>query len=149
MSDFNISGLDWFIAGLKGKLPVVRVGILNDSPRGSGKEPTNATVGIAHEFGTSKLPQRSFLRMPISERLMKELESKKAFDKNVLAQVVKNKTIEPWMKKVAVAAEAVVAEAFDTGGFGKWKPSNMSRKKVHQTLVETQQLRNSISSVVK
>ncbi len=53
------------------------------------------------------------------------------------------------VKKVAVVAEGIVAEAFDTGGFGQWPPSDMTHKKVHQTLVETQQLRNSITSEVK
>ena len=110
---------------------------------------TNASIGALHEFGSSTLPQRSFLRVPISTRLKKELEKSGAFNPDQLAKVLKEKSVIPWLKKIAVIGEKIVSDAFDTGGFGAWKPSNMSRKQVKQTLVETQQLRNSITSEVK
>jgi phage gpG-like protein len=69
-------------------------------------------------------------------------------DKDVLNDVLKSGTFTPWLKKVAVLAEGIVADAFASGGFGKWPPSDMTHKKNHQTLVETQQLRNSITSEV-
>ncbi len=52
------------------------------------------------------------------------------------------------MKRIAIVALDVVLGAFATGGYGKWKPSNMEHKKVHMTLVETQQLRNSVTEEV-
>lgn len=151
-------GLDKIIKALGVKAPKARVGILgDDSIRGAGEGntqkkqsgPTNAEIGAAHEYGTSELPQRSFLRVPISEHLAKRLEQAGLTDKDTLKQVIAQGSLLPWLKKVAIEAEGIVAEAFDTGGFGKWKPSNMDNKKNHQTLVETQQLRNSITSEVK
>lgn len=148
--NLKIDGLQKVLKALKVKPPVARVGILgNNALRSDGKGgPNNATIGSWHEFGTSKLPVRSFLRVPISEKLQKELEKSGAFTPEALSQVVKQKTLRPWVEKMAIVAEGIVADAFDTGGFGAWKPSDMQHKKVKQTLVETQQLRNSITSEV-
>lgn len=110
---------------------------------------TNAAVGAAHEFGTSKLPQRSFLRVPLGDNLPKRVEEAGLLDRNVVMDVIKTKTVVPWLKKVMILCEDIVLGAFDSGGYGKWKPSNMTNKKNKQTLVETQQLRNSITSEVK
>lgn len=158
----NFKGLENFIKALKGKPPVARVGILGGSPRKAEmsftqvkrletKPPStlsNATVGTFHEFGTDTLPQRSFLRVPIAENLQKKAESSGAFDKDTLAEIIKTGSLIEWTKKLGIIGESIVMEAFDTGGFGKWRPSNMNHKTNHQTLVETQQLRNSITSDV-
>lgn len=161
MSDsvqLKTSGLDKIMKALGGKPPKAKVGILGDKvTRGAGDNdttkkqegPTNAEIGAAHEFGTSKLPQRSFLRIPISENLAKRMDKAGLTDKDTLKQVVATGSVGPWLKKVAVLAESIVIDAFDSGGFGKWKPSNMDDKKNRQTLVETGQLRNSITSVVE
>lgn len=149
----NVNGLDKLLKALKGKLPVARVGILGESVvRGSGtaeKSPTNAQIGAWHEFGTSRTPVRSFLRLPIATFIQKRMESSGLFTKEELKKVTDQGSLIPWLRKIGILAEAIVAEGFDTGGFGSWIPSNMKRKKNHQTLVETQQLRNSITSDVK
>lgn len=107
---------------------------------------TNAAIGALHEFGSEKLPIRSFLRMPINDQLQKFLEKSGAFDKTVLEEIVKSGSIYAWMVRVGIVAEQVVLEAFNTGGFGKWEASQMDHKQTKQTLVETQQLRNAITS---
>lgn len=141
-------GLKQLLKAMKGTIPVARVGVLG----GNGNRTdavTNADVGAAHEFGTDKLPVRSFLREPITDNLNKRLQEAGAFDKQNLNEVIRIGSLLPWLQKVAVVANGIVLEAFDTGGFGKWKPSDFSKKKNHQTLVETQQLRNSITWDVK
>lgn len=130
-------------------VPNVRIGIMADRSARTEGGKTNAQVGAAHEYGTSTLPQRSFLRMPISEKLEGYLENSGAFAPEVLNEVVRTGDSKPWMLKVASTAEQVVADAFATGGFGQWKPSDMRYKENQQTLVETQQLRNAITSEVK
>lgn len=146
---FEVKGLDSVVKALK-NVPSLRVGILGDSARTGDHEQglTNAQVGAAHEFGTSRLPVRSFLRMPITMLLESRMEQSGAFDKDALAKVVETKSALPWIKKIGVLAEGLVLESFDTGGFGTWIPSNMRFKKVHQTLVESGQLRNSVSHEV-
>lgn len=155
----EVKGLDALIKVLKSKVPETKVGILGQkasrgisfpkNPKTKVPNLNNAEVGAFHEFGTSKVPQRSFLRVPIAENLDKRMESSGFLTKEVFEETLKSGTIVPYMKKLGILCEGIVREAFDTSGFGKWKPSNMDQKKVKQTLVETQQLRNSITSEVK
>lgn len=149
-SDFDTKNLDKLVRALKkGAKASVKIGIFGDNaPRQDG-ELNNATIGAFHEFGTSTLPQRSFLRMPINSYLGKELEQNGALDEATLKDVVRGNNIKPWLDKVAITAEGVVQDAFDSGGFGTWQPSDMSGKKNQQTLVETAQLRNSITTKVE
>jgi hypothetical protein len=144
--ELSTKGLDKLLKSLKADI-VVKVGILQNEPRQSGKK-SNATIGAAHEFGTSTLPQRSFLRAPISEHLEKRLQAAGLFKQSTINEIVRSGSMVEVFQKIGFIAEAIVADAFDTGGFGRWKPSDMSRKTNHQTLVETQQLRNSITSEV-
>jgi hypothetical protein len=53
------------------------------------------------------------------------------------------------MIHIGETAEKIIQDGFTSCGFGKWKPSDMTHKKVAMTLVETQQLMESISSEVK
>lgn len=147
----NIRGLNQILKALKVRPPVARVGILGDKNSRTGKSNSNATVGAAHEFGTSKMPRRSFLREPLTDHLNSEIESSGALDKDVLAQVIKEGTTLPWIKKIALLAEKVVLEGFSTGGYGKWAPWKTPGyvSNTGQILVDTQQLRNSITSEVK
>lgn len=147
--ELNTKGLDQLLKSFRNP-PSIRIGILGTKTNRSGKgATTNATVGAAHEFGTEKLPVRSFLRIPLTDQLDNYLEKAGAFDETVLKDVVRSGSLVEFAKKIATVAERVVLDAFDTSGFGKWQPSNMAHKKVQQTLVETQQLRNSITSEVK
>lgn len=147
--ELNTRQLDKLVRLLKrGSLAGVKIGIFGShASRSDGK--SNAEIGMYHEFGTSTLPQRSFLRVPIATHLGAELQSSGAFDKNALKQVMDQGSITPWLKLVAAVAEKIVSDAFDTGGDGKWPPSDMTHKKNAQTLVETTQLRNSITTEIK
>lgn len=146
--EIDTRGLDQFIRALK-SVPKSRVGILGEkNARDSKGGETNASIGARHEFGKGK-KLRSFLRMPLTNYLQKYLDKSDAFDKETLSKVIAEGSLIPWLKKVALTAENVVGDAFKTGGFGEWFPSNMKYKKVQMTLVETQQLRNSITSEVK
>lgn len=160
MSDaytINTKGLDQILKALKGKMPQARVGILGGkavrNAQGGNKTPSNAEVGAVHEYGAPArgIPARSFLREPISDNLDKEIEKSGALDKEVLKQVIKDGSTLPWMKKIAVLAEGIVAEAFDSGGFGKWKQWKNPNytNNAGQLLVDTKQLRDSITSEVK
>lgn len=146
---FDTKNLEKIIRALKkGGNAGVKIGIFGKNAARQGSDLNNATIGAFHEFGTIHVPKRSFLKMPITERLKPELEKSGAFDEATIKEVVKLGTIKPWLDKVAITAEAVVMDAFDTGGFGKWTPSDMTHKQNQQTLVETQQLRNSITTEV-
>lgn len=148
----DTKNMDAIIKSLKGELPRARVGILSNKANRTTVGPNNPTIGAAHEFGTSTgIPQRSFLRVPISEHLQKSMEKSGAFTKEALKEVVRQKSVIPWVKTVAALAEDIVTEAFASGGFGKWpawKNPNYENN-TGQLLKNTQQLSRSISSEVK
>lgn len=145
--ELDTRGLDAIIKSLK-NVPTAKIGILGDkNSRKNGN--SNATIGARHEFGGAKTPIRSFLRMPLIEMMQKNIDSSNLFTEEAFKRVLKEGSILEWVKKLAILGEKCVLDAFDTGGYGKWKPSNMMFKTNHQTLVETRQLRESISSEVK
>lgn len=143
-------GLDQLLKALKAKPPVARVGILGDKNARNDKT-TNAAVGAAHEYGTVHLPQRSFLRVPLTDNLGKAIEDSGQLNKEVMAEVLKVGSVVPWLKKVAVLAEGIVQGAFDSRGYGKWQgyKNQNYENNTGLMLVDTQQLRRSITSEVK
>lgn len=147
--EFDDKKLKQLIKAFKGKAPVARVGILGKKSARTDDELNNASIGAAHEFGTEKLPVRSFLRMPLTEKINGELQKAGAFKQDTLKKVIAEGSLRAWVAAVGVIGEKIVKEAFATGGFGRWKPTvNMAKKKVQMTLVESTQLRESISSEV-
>ncbi|MGH9678182.1 MAG: hypothetical protein ACRD36_13845, partial [Candidatus Acidiferrum sp.] len=110
----------------------------------------NAEIGVIHEFGSegAHIPPRSFLRMPMEEKrreLMKSFQtatSKAAMDSGRYREV---------FRILGVHAEAIVQEAFATGGFGHWpalQPSTIAAKGSSAILIDTKKLRQSITSDV-
>lgn len=145
--EFDFSKLDSLIKNLKTNKTTVKVGILGAK---NARDDTvgNATIGAAHEFGTVDLPQRSFLRMPITEQLPKELEKAGVVTQKDIEGIIKENGIRNFAKKIGILAVATVLKAFDSGGFGTWKElskATLAKKKVKQILVETHQLRDSIT----
>lgn len=150
----NTKGLDQLIKALKNDVSRVRVGVLGSKSArmgGGATSATNASIGAIHEFGTSHIPMRSFLRMPLSDFLQTYLDKAGAFNKAEIKDVIKQGSVIPWLQKVAIVAERIVSDAFATGGFGKWPGWKTPgyRNNDNRLLVDTRQLRDSISSEVK
>lgn len=146
----NTDVMDKLIRAFGAQMPVARIGILGKAAARTDGVKTNAEVGAAHEFGTSAVPRRSFLRLPLTMKLNEEIERAGGYDNTALAQVIKDRSIKTWMKKVAALAERIVLEAFATDGFGQWPRWKAAYKsKTGSMLQDTTQLRNSISSEVK
>jgi hypothetical protein len=139
-----------FIRTLKKPMGKVQIGILGD--KNSRKEGANgnAEIGAVHEFGSIArgIPKRSFLRMPLETKFKSAL-SNLPVDKNGVLEIIKEQSAIVLLMKLGALGKAIILNAFDTRGFGNWKPSNMKYKKVKQTLVESQQLRNSINFRIK
>jgi hypothetical protein len=142
-------GLKTLIALLKDKTPTVKVGVLGGKNLRKDGVETNAQIGLKHEFGKEGMPVRSFLRMPLIEKLNKTLQKSNALDIKTIKKVIEEKSFFNFIQKIGIVSVAIIDDAFHTGGFGKWKPSKMEYKTNHQTLVETQQLRESIDYEVK
>jgi len=124
--------LDKFLKKLSANIPDIKVGILGENAKRSNGESNNADIGAKHEFGYDGMPVRSFLRMPLQEELPRNLE-KMDFEKL---------DPEDMAHKIGQAAVTTVHQAFDSGGFGEWKPSKKSSGK---TLIDSGQLMKSIN----
>lgn len=143
----NTKVLESLIKALKENNYVTRVGILGGKDARTGASNSNATIGAAHEFGTTKIPRRSFLRMPLENQFSKELEKAGLMNEKDINQIIKDTSMLSFAKKIGGIAVATILKAFDTAGFGTWKPlkdETMEKKKVKQILVESHQLRDSI-----
>lgn len=127
----------------------IKIGILGNKNSRNDKN-TNASIGLQHEFGSASknIPERSFLRMPLKEKMPKRLLE---IGKQVMIGISKNNAML-FLKKLGVLGEEIIQQAFDTGGFGKW--ANLSERTIKEKgfdtkLVERTQLRKSITSEVK
>lgn len=145
----NTRGIDKLLSSFKGKQPYARVGILGlDNARSLGGL-TNSELGLIHEFGAParKIPPRSFLRVPLTEKLMKALEASNAFTEEAFKNVMETGSLRPWIEKLGIVGEAVVLGGFATQGYGNWtKWKNPTYKNnTGMILQDTTHLRQSIT----
>lgn len=147
--EFNSKGFDKLLKTLEESPPMAKLGVLGDGGGRSEDGDDNAAILLKHEFGSGKLPIRSVLRVPIILNLEKYVEKSGFFNMDLLKECVDMRSLKLMVAKLGIVGEQIVADAFKTRGFGQWKESNMAFKKNHETLVETGQLRTSITSVVE
>lgn len=146
MAELHTADLLKFVKALKARPLTLQVGVLGSANGRSDSNTENATIGAVHEFGTSTIPMRSFLRMPLSLYFSKRVDNSQAFDKDALKKIVSESSLNVWMDKLGKEAVGLVTEAFETNGFGNW-PAD---KEPHgEILVRTGQLKNSIGYEVK
>lgn len=152
MTKYDNAKLKAVIKILKENKARVRVGILGENNSRSKDSFNNATLGLWHEFGTFTMVPRSFLRMPMTTEFKKNAENAKGFyGKNLWLNIYETRSMIPLLKKLGIIAEKTIDDAFQTGGFGQWPDLHAEtwlRKKNLQILVETGQLRRSITSEV-
>lgn len=110
---------------------------------------TNAELGRIHEYGSisKNIPARSFLRVPLWLKFPGII---KKIGQQVIDGLTKS-NIERTYKHMGIMAEKIVQNAFATRGFGRWpenSPRTIMRKKSDSPLIDTAQLRKSITSQV-
>lgn len=144
----NLKGLDALKKALVINRKVVRVGVLGNSAIREGGL-TNATLAAIQHGGSESrnIPPRPFLKMPI-EHNKQELITQSA--KILKSGGIENINIA--LSQVGKVCESFVQEAFDTAGYGTWKPNaptTIKRKGSAQPLIDEAKLRRSITSDVK
>lgn len=148
----NLQGLEDMAAEIGGRFHA-RVGVLGAKatrPSGNGTL-NNAELGTVHQFGRldGSIPARDFLKMPLEDNrqeLVKSMGSAPA------RAAFKAKDYKKLFAILGVKAEEFVQQAFDTGGFGKWKPlkpATVKRKGSAAILINTAELRKAITSDVE
>lgn len=124
--------------------------MLKDNPKIlDNKEKTNAEIGLDHEMGSMSrhIPRRSFLEMPLTTKMP---DYGKKFGENLM-KALDEGNIRPAFVNLGIKGEQVVQLAFASRGFGLWAPnaeSTIQKKGSSQPLIDTAQLRKSITSDV-
>ncbi len=111
---------------------------------------TNPEIAAKNEFGVG-VPRRSMLRMPFhlhGDRILKDAQ---ADARATLAEVGRapQRTAKRLLDRVGIAGENLVQEAFDTRGFGSWKPNapaTVELKGSDAPLIDTAQMRRAVDS---
>lgn len=93
---------------------------------------TNVSIGVTHEFGSlsKNIPRRSFIKDTL---LIVKKKALIADFENILQQVIKQsfnkgqaisfkQAYARAIRLITLKAESYVIEAFETQGFGRWKP---------------------------
>ena len=130
----------------------INVGILEEELSRDGESINNAELGAVHEFGSTKRKIRanSFLRVPLQDNLPQKLKDGKLYSDAQFSSLLRSgKAPKDIGDKVGAIALGVVTEAFTSNGFGKWQNKHGPNKKTGQVLVDTGELRRSISYEVK
>ena len=149
---FNLDGLQKFKKDMV-KTYSTRVGIMDD--KATRKDVTgtmnNAEIGFIQIMGslTHNIPPRDFLRFPIEHErrdIMKTINGSQ-----IVKKAIGDGDIKKVFKLLGIAAEAAIKTAFQTGGFGQWKPLSprtIAAKGSAAILIDSGQLHNAIDSKV-
>lgn len=127
----------------------IEIGILaKDNKTIPESNNTLADIGSFLEFGTSRAPARSFLRMPMMLR-KKEIVS---FAASVFTlDALMNKKIKIQLGLIANNCLLVVREAFNSKGFGNWKDNaerTVQQKGFNNPNIWTGKLRDTLNTQV-
>lgn len=144
--------LDNLLRGVDMKL-FARVGIMGAKNKrtksGKGQDVGNADIGLAHEKGIKSinLPRRSWLQTPLEDNLS---EAFNALGAKAIQKMLTGNYFTAYAQ-LGVVAENIIQKGFETGGYGKWAPLSqvtISKKKSDAILIDTAQLRRSVTSEV-
>lgn len=144
----NLDGLNRLLKNVEKDL-FAKVGIFSDNnSRNEGL--TNAKIGAKHEFGSISegIPRRSFLLDPITLKRKRLVKTAQRIIKDNITKPDGQRKI---LELIGIEGEAIVQEAFESGGFGTWTPLNqktINKKGSDRILIDSSQLRRSITSKV-
>jgi phage gpG-like protein len=123
----------------------VRVGVMGDA--GDEKGVSLAEIAAFHEFGTSTIPERSFLRSTFHGHAAEELKTMCA---KLSKAIVEGKMDEPRaLGLLGLWAVSQVRKTIRAGIAPELAASTIAAKKSSLALVDTGQLLNSLTHVVE
>lgn len=131
----------------------VRVGVLADAPKKEGtrtgkrgrqiqQAATLAEVAAAHEFGTDKIPQRSFIRATVDLRASEIRAMQEKLAGQVLSGAISPETA---MERLGIFTQGLIQARIAEGIDPPLKPATIARKGSSKQLVDSGQLRSSIT----
>lgn len=161
----NLDELNNLISILNTKY-TLRIGILGSAAKAvHDKESalTNAQIGTFHEFGTDKLPRRSFLEDSIKFKLNMKTNNLSSLKKAAFKAFFIQKKPVLFFRTLGAKCLEAIEDGFATNGFGLWAPlsENYRQRKIKKAkgkekkfaqainiLTDTGKLRHSISMKV-
>jgi hypothetical protein len=143
----DFSKLEKIVAAL-GRKHSVKIGVFSDAKTAEGE--SVADYGAKNEFGvvTKKIPERSFIRMPLETKASKISDDVGRRAKQHIA----DGDVKAIFEDIGFAGEAAIQEAFDTRGFGTWKENaqmTIELKGSDAPLIDDGTLRKSITHKVE
>lgn len=127
----------------------VKVGIIDDQPKRSGESKrgealTLLQVAAVHEFGApdAGIPQRSFIRATIDVRAAEIAADQEKIAAGVLAGKI---TPAQGMEMLGARVQGMIQTRIAEGIGPPLKPATIKRKKSSKPLIDTGQLRSSVS----
>lgn len=119
-------------------------------PQGSGGYDTGETVvgvGVANEFGTRRIPERSFLRVPLAAN---KDRINNAFKRQMPAVLRGDITFDKLLETIGQLGAGISQEAISAGISPANAPSTIAKKgSGKNTLIDTGNLREKITYVVR
>lgn len=121
---YDVKNLEDVINALKEDY-TLRIGIIGakatqTSHKNSSK--TNAEIGTFHEFGTSKMPRRSFLEDSLKLKLKFNTEKMRELRRVLFTQFFIKKAPQKFLQDLGAKCLLIIEDGFATNGFGRWKP---------------------------
>ena len=112
----------------------LRVGIIGSVATGKhdkNSNLTNAEIGTFHEFGTEKMPRRSFLEDSLRFKLKDfNTEKFKALRQLFFKWFFVKNAPQNFLNVLGAKCLEYIEEGFATNGFGMWKPLARSTEKI-------------------
>jgi hypothetical protein len=124
----------------------VNVGILASVGQHEDSDLTVAQVGFYHEFGTVKTPERSFIRSTIED---KSKEIKKLARQQSKLVLNGKTTLEVGLGKLGAFTAGLIQEKFTSNDWPANTEATIALKGSSKPLIDSGQLRQSISYEVK
>ena len=127
---FDLQGMDDLIKSLNDGY-FIRVGIIGSKATAThDKESnkTNAKIGTFHEFGgkskngKDQPPRRSFLADSLKFKINFDSQQMKQVKQDMFKFVFQEKNPKKFLASLGAECLRAIQEAFETNGFGKWKP---------------------------
>jgi len=149
--DLGMKALSRFMHQLSVHRPSVAVGILGDKAAAAHRGTAAATVveiGAAHEFGAG-VPERSFLRRTVDAERTKYLRHMTNGLRRETGEVARSGTVpgqSVTLKRLGLMVEGDIKKLIAQGIDPALKPETIKRKGSSKPLIDTGQLRASISS---
>ena len=141
IKDFDGKFLDKLKKALTGK----RERIVNVGFPASAKEPdgtSTAFIAAVHEFGSEHVPERSFMRTSLGANRNK----RKALNEQNLKKILNGgMSVDAALGQLGLMASSDIKEQIKNGSFAPLKAATIKRKGSSKPLVDTGQMRQSVT----